>query len=106
MENVVEYISLPKNPDDTLFGVKVKLDSMAPIIHSKDIIIVSRKEKYQSGDICLIELDDHRSFIRYVTLQDKQVLLTAKQSDKYPPQSIPKSKVAKIMRVMKIIRSL
>ena len=106
MERVIDYIAIPKNPDETLFGIKVKSESMAPCMKPGDIVIISEKTKFKTGDICLIQQDDHRHILRYVHLQEKQYLLTAENTEAFPPQSIPKTKVRKIMRVMKVIRSL
>jgi SOS-response transcriptional repressor LexA len=79
---------------------------MAPILKPRDIIILSEKEIFKNGELCLAQLEGNISLIRYVHLQEKQYLLTSENSKNFPPQSFLKSKIKKIMRVMKIIRSL
>ena len=106
MENIVDYVAVPKTSDETLFGVKVKSESMAPFMKPKDIVIVSEKSKFKTGEACLLQFNDNHCLIRYVHLQEKQFLLTAENSTEFPPQSVPKTKIKRIMRIMKIIRSL
>ena len=105
MEEAIDYVAIPKNPDTTLFGVKIHTAAMAPHILPNDVIIVSEIAKIEAGDICLLQYNNHHT-IRFVHPQDKQIMLTSMDTEHYPPLTMLRSKIIKIYRVMKIIRSL
>lgn len=45
----VEYLSIPYIKQDRFFGVQVKGDSMEPVLHDTDILIIDPKKKHQHG---------------------------------------------------------
>lgn len=106
MEDIVEYIAIPKSTDNTLFGVKVKGNSMFPRIRPGDVVIASLKADFKSGDLCLVNWIDGEYSLRYVHLQDKFITLISENEKASPPVSVPKNKIHRIIRVMKIIQNL
>jgi SOS-response transcriptional repressor LexA len=106
MEDIVEYIAIPKSTDTTLFGVKVKGNSMLPRIKPDDVVIASIKAEVKSGDLCLVNWEDGEYSLRYVHFQDKFVTLISENEKLSPPLTMPKTKINQLIRVMKIIQNL
>ncbi len=104
-EEVVDYITIPKSSDTTLFGLIVKGDSMYDEINDGDIIILSGKAEVKSGDLCVVEWMDGDRHLRRVAFDKNNIVLTSKNNELFPPIITHKSKIRKFYRVMKHIRN-
>ena len=75
-----EDVLLPNNidPSKQYFGYMASDDSMLPLLGTGDIAIIEKTNKYKSGHICLISLDNKSIIIRkIIDLKDYIELHTA-----------------------------
>lgn len=103
-EHPIEYIAIPKSNDNTQIGVKVRGGSMEPKIAEGDVVVISRQAEVKSGDLCLVNWSDGEYCLRYVHFKDQLVTLSSENSRENPPESIHKSKIHSIFRVMRLIK--
>lgn len=100
MEDVAEFISIPKSGDDSRFGVIVKGSSMSPRVNPGDIVIVSQSAEVMSGDLAIVLWNDGENALRTVTYSGDNVVLSSTDSAKYPPQIVSKQTIHKLLRVV------
>jgi SOS-response transcriptional repressor LexA len=100
MEDIVEYIAVPKSGDDTRFGVIVKGNSMSPRINPGDIVIVSEKQEVRNGDLAIVNWIDGEFNLRVVTFSGDNVVLTSENQSKYPPVIVAKENIHRLLRVV------
>lgn len=100
MEDIVEYIAVPKSGDETRFGVVVKGNSMSPRINQGDIVIVSDTQEVRNGDLAIVNWIDGEFNLRVVTYSGDNVVLSSENSSKYPPAIVPKNKIHRLLRVV------
>lgn len=103
-EDIVEYIAIPKNPDNTQQGLVVKGNSMADEINDNDIVIVSEKAAIKNNDLAVVEFEDGERCLRRVTFDKNNIILTSKNSAEYPSMIVHKTKIRRLYRVMQHIR--
>ena len=100
MEDAVYTISLPKTGDPTIFGVKVRGNSMSPKINDGDIVLVSERQEVMNNDYAIVLWNDGENALRTVTYSGDNVILTSENSQKYPPRIVPKKEIHRLLRVV------
>lgn len=77
-ENIVETINVEKslvgNGED-YFALKIKGDSMSPILMENDIAIIKKQENFESGNIVVAIVNHNEATIRKVRKNDTSILL-------------------------------
>ena len=58
-----------------LFALKIKDDSMAPVLIENDIVIVQEQDVFENGDIVVAIIDDAEATIKKVRKSDNGILL-------------------------------
>lgn len=103
-DEIVEYIGVPKRSDDTLKGLIVKGQSMAPEISDGDVVVISEKAEVRKNDLCVVEFNDGERCLRRVLIEKGNAVLSSNKSDEYPTMIVPQSKIRALYRVMQYIR--
>lgn len=64
-ENIIGYVSIDKNLSDpeNYFALKVKGDSMQPILYEDDVVIVHKQEDVESGQVAIVLIDDEEATV-------------------------------------------
>lgn len=77
-ENIVGTINVEKslvgNGED-YFALKIKGDSMSPILMENDIAIIKKQENFESGNIVVAIVNHNEATIRKVRKNDTSILL-------------------------------
>jgi SOS-response transcriptional repressor LexA len=100
MQDALEHIAIAKSGDKTLFGVKVKGDSMSPRINQGDTIVVSEAAEVRNNDLAIVSWKDGEFNLRYITYSGDNVILSSENSTKYPPAIVAKNKIHRLLRVV------
>lgn len=67
------------------FALRVKGDSMAPVIMENDIVIVRKQQQVESGDIAIVLVNGDEATVKKVQLNDHGITLVAFNIGVYPP---------------------
>ncbi len=87
-ENLLGYVETDlKNPDEH-FALKVRGNSMEPVLFEDDIVIVHQQNDVESGQVAVVLLGDEAT-VKKVVKYDKYVELVAYNSY-YPPKRVNK----------------
>lgn len=103
-DEIVEYVGVTKVSDDSLKGLIVKGQSMAPEISHGDIVVVSEKAEIKKNDLCVVEFNDGERCLRRVLIERGTAVLSSNQAEEYPPMIVAQDKIRKFYRVMQHIR--
>ena len=97
-ENFIGYLSIGKDvPDpENYFGLKVKGDSMQPVMYEGDIIIVHQQPDVESGQVAIVLIDNEEATVKRIMKYDDYVELIAFNSY-YPPKRLNKDSNFKII---------
>lgn len=66
--------------------LKVKGDSMAPLILEGDLVLIRLQEEVDSGDLAVVIVDEEDGVIKRVQYSTNKVTLVSENADKYPPR--------------------
>jgi phage repressor protein C with HTH and peptisase S24 domain len=81
-------------------AIRMKDDSMSPVIDEGDAVFASRHEAYKEHAIHIVRVkSSDEKFIRKVSEEEDGLLLTP-INEKYPPQLVLHEEVAEIIRVI------
>lgn len=87
-ENLLGYVETDlKNPDEH-FALKVRGNSMEPVLFEDDIVIVHQQNDIESGQVAVVLIDDEAT-VKKVVKYDKYIELVAYNSY-YPPKRVDK----------------
>ena len=75
IESVSEYIEIPHSWAGEYGALKVKGDSMLPVIREGDIIIFRKQTTAQSGDLVVAMVDDHEATVKLFSKTRKGITL-------------------------------
>jgi SOS-response transcriptional repressor LexA len=106
MENPIGHIAIPRSNDDTLFGVKIKGDSMSPIIPDGSVVICSKKESVANGKPHLVSWNDGENALRIVHQEGSFFTFSSTNAEKYPPLRVHKKDIHFLHRVVKVMIDL
>ena len=83
----VEKISADAISDGYEYAwLKVKGDSMSPLILNGDLVLIRLQEEVDSGDIAVVIVDEENGVIKRVKYGTKKVTLISENADEYPPR--------------------
>jgi repressor LexA len=66
--------------------LKVKGDSMSPLILENDLVLVRLQDEVESGDLAVVIVDEEDGVIKRVQFGMNKVTLISENSEKYPPR--------------------
>ena len=66
--------------------LKVKGDSMTPLILEGDLVLIRLQEEVDSGDLAVVIVDEEDGVIKRVQYSTNKVALVSENADKYPPR--------------------
>ena len=66
--------------------LKVKGDSMSPLILEGDLVLVRLQDEVDSGDLAVVIVDEEDGVIKRVQYSTNKVTLVSENSDDYPPR--------------------
>lgn len=83
----VEKISADAISDGYEYAwLKVKGDSMSPLILNGDLVLIRLQEEVDSGDIAVVIVDEENGVIKRVKYGTNKVTLISENADEYPPR--------------------
>lgn len=90
-ENWIGYVSVDKTVTDpeNYFALKVKGDSMQPILYEDDIIIVHRQCDVDNGQIAIILINEEEATVKKINKYNDRIELIAFNSY-YPVRTLTK----------------
>lgn len=67
-ENVIGYVALDRkiSEPENCYALKIKGDSMQPILYENDIVIVNKQNDVESGEIAIVLIDDEEATIKKI----------------------------------------
>lgn len=87
-QNIVGYVDCDIKDKENCFALKVKGDSMQPILYEGDIIIVRKQSDIESGQVAVV-LIGNECTVKKVIKHDSSIELVAFNSY-YPPRTLEK----------------
>ena len=77
--------------DDSAFALVVKGDSMDPVFHDGDLIVVSPSRNVNNGDyVVILDLEENQATVKTFHKQENKITLTPENQD-YPIITITKN---------------
>ena len=78
-ENTIGYITIDKDLGDpeNYYALKIKGDSMAPILNEDDIVVVHKQNDVENGNVAIILIDDEEATVKRVYKTEKGIRLEA-----------------------------
>ena len=97
VENVIEFeeISSELAGRGEYFGLKISGDSMFPMLHSGDTVIVRRQPDAESGDIAVVHVNNEDAVVKKLIKKDTSIALVSENSY-YEPMIFSKEEVASL----------
>lgn len=88
-ENFIGYICLDRFVSDpeNYFALKVTGDSMQPILHDNDIVIIHQQNDVENGQIGIVLIDGEEATVKKIVKYDDHIDLIAFNSY-YPPRKL------------------
>jgi len=76
-KNIVGYVTIDETLNDikNYFALKIKDDSMSPILNNDDIIIVHKQEDVENGNIAILLINDKDIIIRKISKTQNSIKL-------------------------------
>lgn len=94
------------NSDKTYFGIKVKGDSMSPKYIENDTLIVEKCSTCNSGDDCIVAINDNEAFLKRVYINENGITLQALNPN-YEPLIYTNKQIKEIpITIIGIVREL
>lgn len=108
IQNILDYVLIPEDlaSDGEYFALKIKGDSMEPLINEDDTVIVKRQDDADTGDIVIASIDEDNAVCKKL-LKHKNSMTLLSLNNKYIPlefDSRSKSSVAIIGKVVELRR--
>lgn len=66
--------------------LRVKGDSMSPLILENDLVLIRLQDEVDSGDLAVVIVDEEDGVIKRVQFGMNKVTLISENADKYPPR--------------------
>lgn len=78
-ENIIGHVTLDRKVSDpeSCYALKIKGDSMQPILYEDDIVVVHKQNDIESGQIGIILIDDEEATIKKIIKNDEGIELHA-----------------------------
>ncbi|MBQ4625728.1 MAG: helix-turn-helix domain-containing protein [Clostridia bacterium] len=97
VENVLEYEEMSSSlvGRGEYFGLKIRGDSMFPMFHPDDTVIVRRQPDAESGDIAVVHIGNEDAVVKKLIKKDTSIALVSENSF-YEPMLFTKEEVASL----------
>lgn len=82
--NVIDYIPIPEDLKGNLYAVKVRGDSMTPLIMDGDILIVDKDSRVQNMDTVIATVNGDDGFVKRLARYTTGIALVS-NNPAYPP---------------------
>lgn len=76
--------------------LKVKGDSMYPLIMDGDLVLVRLQDEIDSGDLAVVIVDEEDGVIKRVQYSTNKVTLISENSEKYPPRIFERNEINRL----------
>ncbi len=76
--------------------LKVKGDSMYPLIMDGDLVLVRLQDEIESGDLAVVIVDEEDGVIKRVQYSTNKVTLVSENAEKYPPRIFEKNEANRL----------
>ena len=76
--------------------LKVKGDSMYPLIMDSDLVLVRLQDEIDSGDLAVVIVDEEDGVIKRVQYSTNKVTLISENSEKYPPRIFERNEINRL----------
>lgn len=76
--------------------LKVKGDSMYPLIMDGDLVLVRLQNEIDSGDLAVVIVDEENGVIKRVNYSTNKVTLISENTEKYPPRVFEKTDIRRL----------
>lgn len=76
--------------------LKVKGDSMYPLIMDGDLVLVRLQNEIDSGDLAVVIVDEEDGVIKRVQYSTTKVTLISENSEKYPPRVFKNGDISRL----------
>jgi len=86
-QNVIGYVETNVKDKENCFALKVKGDSMQPVLYEGDIIIVHKQEDIESGQVAVVLINDNEATVKKVIKNSDSIELIAFNSY-YPSKKL------------------
>lgn len=107
-QNIEEYIECPiemKSKAD--FALRVKGDSMSPILLDGDIVIVHKQESVENGETAIVMINGDEATVKKFMIQENGITLIGHNTAVYSPhfysakdvQSLPVKVIGKVVQM-------
>lgn len=76
-----ETVDKDSNPGDEFFTAEVVGDSMYPILHDKDLVIIQPQSETNKTDLSLVKVDGEHATVKYVEVVENGLWLRAENKE-------------------------
>lgn len=78
-ENTIGYITVDRDLGDpeNYYALKIKGDSMAPILNEDDIVVVHKQNNVENGNVAIVLIDDEEATVKRIYKTEKGIKLEA-----------------------------
>lgn len=97
-EDVIGYeeVSSKLGSPDELFALKIKGDSMLPVLQENDVIIVKQQSDVESGDIAIVLINGDEATVKKVMKSQDGITLIAFNPAVYEPHFYPNDEIVRM----------
>lgn len=97
-EDIIGYeeVSRKLGNSDELFALKVKGDSMLPVLQEDDVIIVKQQSDVESGDIAIVLINGDEATVKKVMKSQDGITLIAFNPVVYEPHFYPNDEIVRM----------
>lgn len=106
-ENILDYIPVTfKKEDDNYYALKIKGNSMEPILSEGDTVIVHKQDFFESGKFCIVLINGEEATVKKVYKLEDGIELIA-LNPAYPSKKYTKKDMDKIpVKVIGVVKQL
>lgn len=106
IEDILGYEEIPETLAKTgeFFGLKIKGDSMYPILYDGDIVIVKRQTDIEHNSVGVILIDGHETTVKRIKKYDDAVALVA-ENPKYTSTFFTNNELDRLYIIGMVIES-
>ena len=97
-EDILGYEEISRELANTgeFFALKVKGDSMSPVLQEGDILIIRQQPDVESGDIAIVLINGDMATVKKVQKQEAGIMLVAFNQDVYQPHFYTNEDIKKL----------
>lgn len=108
-ENIIGYVDVNltfKKEDDNYYALKIKGESMEPILSEGDTVIVHKQDFFESGKFCIVLINGEEATVKKVYKLEDGIELIA-LNPAYPSKKYTKKDMDKIpVKVIGVVKQL